>query len=72
MDTPAASPPESGIEPSNGGDVAGAGAEALPDTGGGDATRGSNRTIALLIALASGAAGVSIFASVRRRDRTEK
>jgi hypothetical protein len=60
------------IEPSNAGDVGGAGAAGLPETGSGDATRGSNRTIALLIAIASGAAGVSIFAAAARRKRTEK
>jgi hypothetical protein len=69
---PAGAPPESVIEPSNAGDVAGAGDVALPDAGSGDGTRGSNRTIALLMAIASGAAGVSIFAAAARRKRTEK
>ena len=68
-------PPESGIDPSNEGDVAAGGAEAraqaLPDTGSGDAARGSNSTTALLIAIALGAAGVSLFAAAARRKWTE-
>jgi hypothetical protein len=43
----------------------------LPDTGSGDAARGSNSTTALLIAIALGAAGVSLFAAAARRKWTE-
>lgn len=67
-------PPESGIVPPNAGDVAaegaGAGVEALPETGTGGASHGSSEATALLVALASAAAGSAMLATGVRRKGT--
>ncbi len=65
-------PPASGIEPPNDGGAGAGGTQpiAMPDTGTGATSQGSSGTVVLLVALASGAAGVAILAAARRKKPT--